>query len=79
MPKESTKDAMPALVEGLVAALVDHHGQIDIRLQKVHVTVPGSQLGLELDGKVTVSVHLRDLTSEEKHAHVESNLAAIRA
>ena len=79
MPKETAKDTIPGLVEGLVTALADHHGQLDIRLQKVQLSMPGTPLGLELSGKVTVSVHLRDLTPEEKHAHVESNLAAIRA
>ncbi len=79
MAKEAPKDAVPAMVEGLVAALVDHHGQMDIRLQKVHVGMPGTPLGLEVDGKVTVSMHLRSLTAEEKRAHVEANIASIRA
>jgi hypothetical protein len=77
MAKE-VKEANPGLVGGLFAAMIDRHGQVDIRLQKVNVSVPGSALGLELNGTVTVTVHLRDLTPVEKQAHVESNVAAIR-
>lgn len=79
MPKELPADSVPAMMAGMIAALVDRHGQMDIHLRKLHLTVPGSQLGLELDGKVTVSLHLRDLTDAEKQAHVQSNVAAIRS
>jgi len=78
MAKESSKDAVPAMVEGLIAALVDHHGQMDIQLRKVHVGMPGTPLGLEVDGKLTVTMHVRNLTTEEKRAHVEANIASIR-
>ena len=51
MAKEAPKDAVPAMVEGLVAALVDHHGQMDIRLQKVHVGMPGTRWGSKWTGR----------------------------
>lgn len=73
------KEANPGLIGGMLSALIDRHGQVDIRLQKVNVSMPGSALGLELNGTVTVTVHLRDLTPAEKQAHAESNVAAIRS
>jgi hypothetical protein len=73
-----SKESAPGWVDGVIGALIDRHGQVDIRLQKVAVTVPGSPLGLEVNGTVTVSVHLRDLSDDEKQAHVASNVAAIR-
>jgi len=75
-PKEG-KDDPSAMVSGLIGALVDKHGQVDIRFQKVAVSMPGTPFGLEVSGAVTVVVHMRDLTTEERRAHVASNLAAI--
>lgn len=77
MPKES-KESMAGFVDGLIEALIDRQGQVDIRVQKLAVTVPGSPIGLEMNGTVTVTVHLRDLSDDEKKAHVSSNVAAIR-
>lgn len=77
MPKQ-TKEDMAGFVDGLIEALIDRQGQVDIRVQKLAVTVPGSPIGLEMNGTVTVTVHLRDLSDDEKKAHVASNVAAIR-
>lgn len=67
-----------ALVAGVIGALANKHGQLDIRLDKVSLGIPGSPLGVELNGSVSVVVHMRDLTDEERKAHVNRNLAAIR-
>lgn len=67
-----------ALVAGVLGALANRHGQMDIRLDKISLGIPGSPLGLELNGNVSVVVHLRDLTDAEREAHVARNVAAIR-
>ncbi|HYK93273.1 MAG TPA: hypothetical protein VEY07_04430 [Thermoplasmata archaeon] len=67
-----------AFVSGLVGALANKHGQMDIRLDKVSLGIPGSPLGVELNGTVSVVVHMRDLTDEERKAHITRNVAAIR-
>ena len=77
MPKPS-KEGSAAFVDGVLGALIDRHGQVDIRVDKLSVTMPGSPFGLEVNGTVTITVHMRDLTPAEKQAHVASNVAAIR-
>ena len=70
-------DAM-APFEGLLDTMTDKHGQIDLRFDGVELRMKGTPLGLELNGSVALSVHLRNLTDEEKKAHVGKNLERIR-
>ena len=64
------------LFEGLIEALADKHSQLDLNFQKVNLSLPGmQQIGLQLDGTITLSVHMRDLTNEEKQALSAKNVA----
>lgn len=64
------------LVEGLIEALANKHSQLDINFQKTGVRILGmQQLGIELNGVVTLTVHMRDLTEEEKKASATKNVA----
>ncbi len=63
------------LLEGLFEALADKHSQLDISLQGVNIKIPSIQLSVELNGLVTVSVHMRDLTEDEKRASATKNVA----
>ncbi|HZY92733.1 MAG TPA: hypothetical protein VFG07_08210 [Thermoplasmata archaeon] len=74
----TTPQETEAFVSGLLGALANKHGQMDIRLDRVSLGIPGSPLGVELNGTVSVVVHMRDLTEEERKAHVTRNMAAIR-
>lgn len=65
------------LFEGLIEALADKHSQVDVNFQSVSLRVPGMQLGLELNGLVTVSVHMRDLTDEEKRSSAARNVSVM--
>ena len=56
------------VIAGLLEALADKHSQLDINLQKVTIKLPNMQVGVELDGLVTVTVHMRNLTEDEKKA-----------
>jgi hypothetical protein len=67
-----------AFVAGLLGALANKHGQMDIRLDKISLGIPGSPLGVELNGTVSLVVHMRDLTEDERKAHVSRNISAIR-
>jgi hypothetical protein len=66
------------LVEGMVDALSDKHSQLDIRFQNLTLTLGGMGLHVQLSGTVTLSVHLRDLADEERAAHIQHNVAALR-
>lgn len=67
-----------AWVSGIVKALSDRHGQMDIQLRHVALSIPGSPLTVELNGAVSVAVHLRDLTDGERRAHVSRNLSELK-
>ncbi|HZW54902.1 MAG TPA: hypothetical protein VFF30_01285 [Nitrososphaerales archaeon] len=66
------------MLEGLIEALADKHSQLELNFQRVTLRVPGmQQVGVELDGTVTLSVHMRELSSEEKQALSAKNVAAM--
>ncbi len=62
----------------LVDALSDKHGQIDLEVNGLTLDWKGTPLGLELNGTVSVRMHLRDLSEDEKKAHRQRNLATLR-
>jgi hypothetical protein len=72
-------DMAGALVGELLKALTDRQGQLDIRLKHVVLDWKGTPLGIELNGTVTVALHLHDLNEKEKQAFRESNIAAIKS
>ncbi|MDG6996207.1 MAG: hypothetical protein JRN52_09815 [Nitrososphaerota archaeon] len=70
------EDIGNGLIAGLVQALADKHSQLDINFQKTGVRVLGlQQLGVELNGVVSITVHMRELTEEEKKASASKNVA----
>jgi hypothetical protein len=78
--KSEVADVEKGLFEGLIEALADKHSQLDLNFQKVSLRLPGvQQIGVELNGTVTLSVHMRDLTSDEKQALASKNIAMVSA
>ena len=75
----TTKNVEKGLFEGLIEALADKHSQLDIKFQQVSVKLPGMQIGVELNGDVMLSVHMRELTDEEKKAFAAKNVALTSA
>lgn len=73
MSKEESKTAKNFL-EGLIESLADKHSQLDINFQNTHIKLPGMEKNLEIDGLVTLTVHLRELTDEEKRASSKKNV-----
>jgi hypothetical protein len=72
----SMVDAERGMFEGLIEALADKHSQLDLNFQKVSLRLPGmQQIGVELNGTVTVSVHMREMTDQEKEALAAKNVA----
>jgi hypothetical protein len=61
----------------LVEAISDRHGQMDIRLDHLSLRLPVVRESLELNGTISVSVHMRDLTDQEKQARVSKELRAL--
>jgi len=61
--------------EGLVNAIADKYTEFDINLQRVNVTLPRSGISLELNGLVSLTVHVRELTDDEKKASAAKNVS----
>jgi hypothetical protein len=61
----------------LMDALSNHHGQMDVRFERLNLRLPFAGRTLELNGNVSVSVHLRDLSDKERSAHVAKQLRAL--
>ncbi|HXW66456.1 MAG TPA: hypothetical protein VEL82_01010 [Thermoplasmata archaeon] len=60
-----------------VEAIADRHGQMEIRLEHLSLRLPLIRESLELNGTISVSVHLRELTDKEKQARVQKELRAL--
>ncbi|HEV2231702.1 MAG TPA: hypothetical protein VGV64_02915 [Thermoplasmata archaeon] len=67
-----------AFMGEVLKALTDKQGQVDIRMRNVALDWKGTPLGLELNGTITVSVHMRELSDKEKAAHQDSTVANLR-
>ncbi|MDG7000868.1 MAG: hypothetical protein JRN15_17380 [Nitrososphaerota archaeon] len=64
------------LISGLIQALADKHSQLDVNFQKTGIRILGmQQLGVELNGVISVTVHMRELTEDEKKASASKNVA----
>ncbi|MFZ0831025.1 MAG: hypothetical protein WCB18_03610 [Thermoplasmata archaeon] len=76
---EGGTEISKGMVEGLIEALMDRQSQLDVQLKGLTVSLAGTPLALQMSGKLTVSVHLRELTDEEKEAHSSATVAQLRA
>ncbi len=74
---KSVEEVERGLFEGLLEALADKHSQLDINLQGVNIKLPSTRLGVELNGLVTLTAHVRDLTEEEKKTSSAKNIAVM--
>jgi hypothetical protein len=77
---EVAKDSMDVgeMLDGLLGAFVGKHGEIELRFEEVELRWKGTPLGLEMNGALNLTIHLRELTDDEKKAHVRRNLGRIR-
>ncbi|HKW03845.1 MAG TPA: hypothetical protein VJN71_00975 [Nitrososphaerales archaeon] len=73
--RNGLEDVERGFLEGMFEALANKHSQLDINFQKTTLKVPGVQASVELNGTISVTVHLRELTEEEKQASAQRNLA----
>jgi hypothetical protein len=65
------------LFQDFVQAIADRHGQMDIRLEHLSLRIPLLKESVELNGTISVSVHMRDLTDKEKNARVAKELRTL--
>jgi hypothetical protein len=67
------------LLEGMIEAMADKHSQLDIRLNSLTLRLPGTRTGLVLNGTISLSVHMRDLTDQEKQALANHHVSMLKA
>ncbi len=63
-----------SVLENVIDSMGDKYSQLDINFQKTTLKLPGIPQTLELNGTVTVTVHMRSLTEEEKRASADRNV-----
>lgn len=73
------QDVERGFLEGVFEALANKHSQLDINFQRTTLRVPGIQASVELNGTVSMTVHMRDLTEDEKKASAQRNVAMMTA
>ncbi|MDG6959524.1 MAG: hypothetical protein JRN13_06610 [Nitrososphaerota archaeon] len=71
---KSASEAEKSVVEGVLEALSDKHSQLDVNLQGMTVKFPNMGIGIEFNGLVTVTAHVRDMTEDEKKASAAKNV-----
>jgi hypothetical protein len=63
----------------LIEAISDRQGEMDIRLEHVSLRLPLVPETIEVNGTITLRVHMRDLTDKEKAAHASKEIRALAA
>jgi hypothetical protein len=59
-------------------AMSNRHGQVDLRLEHVALKLPWIPEAVELNGTVSVTFHMRELTDKEREARVAKEIRALR-
>jgi hypothetical protein len=72
---KSTSEVEKTLFDGILETLSGKHSQFDINLQGMSVKFPKIGMSVDLDGLVTVTCHVRDMTEDEKKASAARNVA----
>jgi hypothetical protein len=75
VPHPEPNDPNPFM--GLMEALSNRHGEMNIRLEHVTLRLPMVPEAFELNGMLTVSVHLRELSEKEKDARVSKEVRVL--
>jgi len=65
------------MFEGLITTLANKQSQVDLMFNKTSLKFPGTSMGVEIDGSITLAIHFRELTDEEKQALASKNVSAI--
>lgn len=75
MPKPG--EAERNLLEGLITALANKQSQVDLTFVRTNVRLPGTSVGMEINGTISLVVHMRELTDEEKQVLASKNVASL--
>lgn len=79
MSEGKEKEMEKGVLGGVLESLANKHSKLELNFEKVTVTLPNVRMSLELNGTVTLSVHMREMTEEEKKALAAKNVAMLSA
>jgi hypothetical protein len=63
--------------EGLITALANKQSQVDLTFNRTSLRFPGTSVGMEINGTISLVVHMRELTDEEKQILASKNVASL--
>jgi hypothetical protein len=66
MKTNEEADMTKSMIEGAIEALMDKHSQLEVQLDGIRLNLSGTKFGVELNGSMTVSVHMREMTDGEQ-------------
>jgi hypothetical protein len=79
MAPPTVRSADSNLFLDLIEAISDRQGEMNIRLEHVALRLPLVPEAIEVNGTITLTVHMRDLTDKEKAAHASKEIRALAA
>jgi hypothetical protein len=65
------------LFEGLITALANKQSQVDLTFNRTSLRFPGTSVGMEINGTISLVVHMRELTDEEKQLLASKNVSSL--
>ena len=63
------------LFEGMISALANKHSELELNFDRTTLRFRALQMSVELSGAITLSVHMRDMSEEEKKALASKKIA----
>ena len=77
MPPSATRSGPANTLGELMEAIRDHHGQIDLRIEHLALRLPRIEDPVEVNGVISITVHLRGISDEEKRALTSREVKAL--
>jgi hypothetical protein len=56
------------LLEGMITALANKHSELELNFERTTLRFPALQMSVELSGSITLSVHMREMSEDERKA-----------
>ena len=66
-----------SVFEGVITALANKQSQVDLTFQRMSLRFPGTSVSMEISGTISLVVHMRELTDEEKKVLASKNAASL--
>ena len=75
MSHRSAESIEKGLFEGMITALANKHSELELNFDKTTLRFPALQMSVEMSGSITLSVHMRDMSEDERKALSSKKIA----